>query len=120
VDRQRDVNQLWPAASPTSRGLAGEARPHVVTLDSSDASRAAVRLQIDQPGRLDALNVHEVKRGRPKGDQAEVRVVAAGLNFSEVVKAMGVYAGLVGDAPVIGGECVGHLTAQVPQSRVAG
>lgn len=41
----------------------------------------------------------------------EVRVAAAGLNFSDVLKAMGVYPGLDGAAPVIGGECVGYVTA---------
>lgn len=110
-DGQRYVNRLVPAPTTTSGDLAAEARHQVVNLDSSGASRAAVRLQIDQPGRLDALNVHEVKRGRPQGDQVEVRVVAAGLNFSDVLKAMGVYPGLDGAAPVIGGECVGYVTA---------
>ena len=55
--------------------------------------------------------MHEVKRIRPQADQVEVRVVAAGLNFSDVLKAMGVYPGLDGAAPVIGGECVGFVTA---------
>ena len=72
----------------------------------------AVRLQIDQPGRLDALSVHAVKRIPLEDDQVEVRVVAAGLNFSDVLKAMGVYPTLDGDAPVIGGECVGYVTAR--------
>lgn len=55
--------------------------------------------------------MHQVKRCRPQGDQVEVRVAAAGLNFSDVLKAMGVYPGLDGAAPVIGGECVGYVTA---------
>jgi len=96
-----------PAPTTAKGDLAGETRRTVVNLDGT----AAVQLQIDQPGRLDALTVHEVRRGKPQGDQVEVRVVAAGLNFSDVLKAMGVYPGLDGAAPVIGGECVGHVTA---------
>ena len=55
--------------------------------------------------------MHAVKRTPPQADQVEVRVVAAGLNFSDVLKTMGVYPGLDGSAPVIGGECVGIVTA---------
>ena len=104
---QRYVNRLVPAPTTSTGDLAVESRRTVVNLDRA----GAVRLQIDQPGRLDALAVHEVKRFRPQADQVEVRVVAAGLNFSDVLKAMGVYPGLDGAAPVIGGECVGHVTA---------
>ena len=96
------------ARAPTAGGeLAVEPRRTVVDL----AGTGAVRLQIDQPGRLDALTVHAVKRTPPQADQVEVRVLAAGLNFSDVLKTMGVYPGLDGDAPVIGGECVGYVTA---------
>jgi phthiocerol/phenolphthiocerol synthesis type-I polyketide synthase C len=106
-DGQRYVNRLVPAATTARGDLAAESRRTVVNLDGS----GAVRLQIDQPGRLDALTVHQVMRIRPQAGQVEVRVAAAGLNFSDVLKAMGVYPGLDGAAPVIGGECVGHVTA---------
>ncbi|KJX74689.1 type I polyketide synthase [Mycobacterium lepromatosis] len=104
---QRYVNRLVPAPITPKGELAGETRRTIVEL----GGLGAVRLQIDQPGRLDALTVHQVKRGEPEGDQVEVRVVAAGLNFSDVLKAMGVYPGLDGSEPVIGGECVGYVTA---------
>ena len=107
-DGHRYVNRL--VRVPTSVGgvLAVEPRGTVVDLGGA----GAVRLQSDQPGRLDALSVHAVKRVPPQDDQVEVRVVAAGLNFSDVLKAMGVYPTLDGDAPVIGGECVGYVTAR--------
>src|SRR5262249_12297467 len=106
-DGQRYVNRLVPAPTTAQGDLAGETRRTVVDLDGA----AAVRLQVDQAGRLDTLNVHQVKRLKPQGDQVEVRVAGAGLNFSDVLKAMGVYPGLAGAAPVIGGECVGYVTA---------
>ncbi|WP_415823617.1 SDR family NAD(P)-dependent oxidoreductase, partial [Mycobacterium basiliense] len=109
---ERYVNRLVPAPTTPSGKLAAEPRHTVVNLDDAVLPGGpAVRLEIDQPGRLDALTVHQVKRPRPQGDQVEVRVVAAGLNFSDVLKAMGVYPGLDGAAPVIGGECVGYVTA---------
>ena len=84
-------------------------RRTVVDLDAG----AAVRLQTDQPGRLDALTVHAVKRIVPHAGQVEVRIAAAGLNFADVLKAMGIYPGTDGP-PVVGGECVGVISALGP------
>ncbi|OBA59287.1 polyketide synthase [Mycobacterium sp. 1100029.7] len=104
---QRYVNRLSPAPVDAAGALTVEARHTVVSLDTG----AAVRLQIDQPGRLDELKLEAAKRISPSDGQVEVRVLAAGLNFSDVLKAMGVYPGLDGAPPVIGGECVGIVTA---------
>ncbi len=103
---QRSVNRLVPAPTKAGGELVGEARRTVVDLDAG----GAVRLQIDQPGRLDALTVHAVHRYAPAAGQVEVRIGAAGLNFADVLKAMGIYPGTDGP-PVIGGECVGYVTA---------
>ena len=101
------MHRLVPAPTTAHGDLAVEPRRTVVDLDGA----GAVRLQVDQPGRLDALTVHAVKRMPPEANQVEIRVIAAGLNFSDVLKTMGVYPGLNGNAPVIGGECVGVVTA---------
>ena len=107
-DGHRYVNRLVRVPPSVGGVLAVEPRGTVVDLNGG----GAVRLRIDQPGRLDALSVHAVKRVPPQDGQVEVRVVAAGLNFADVLKAMGVYPALDGDAPVIGGECVGYVTAR--------
>ena len=106
-DGHRYLNRLVPAPTTSAGELVGETRRTVVNLDAG----GAVRLQIDEPGRLDALRVHAVKRVPPGADQVEVRVAAAGLNFSDVLKAMGIYPTLDGAPPVIGGECAGVVTA---------
>jgi phthiocerol/phenolphthiocerol synthesis type-I polyketide synthase C len=106
-DGHRYLNRLVPAPTTSAGELVGETRRTVVNLDTG----GAVRLQIDEPGRLDALRVHAVKRVPPGADQVEVRVAAAGLNFSDVLKAMGIYPTLDGAPPVIGGECAGVVTA---------
>jgi phthiocerol/phenolphthiocerol synthesis type-I polyketide synthase C len=105
---RRYVNRLVRVPVSVDGVPAVEPRPAVVDLDSAGAAR----LQIDQPGLLDTLSVHAVRRLPPGDDQVEVRVVAAGLNFSDVLKAMGLYPTLDGDAPVIGSECVGYVTAR--------
>jgi phthiocerol/phenolphthiocerol synthesis type-I polyketide synthase C len=104
---RRYVNRVVPARTTAAGDLCVEQRHTTVDLDGT----GSVRLQVDQPGRLDALTVHAVKRTAPQAGQVEIRVTAAGLNFSDVLKAMGVYPGLDGSAPVIGGECVGVVTA---------
>ena len=104
---QRYIHRLVPAPITSSGELTAEPRRVVVDF----AGTGAVRLQVDQPGRLDALTVHAVPRTPPQADQVEVRVRAAGLNFSDVLKTMGVYPGLDGTAPVLGVECVGIVTA---------
>jgi phthiocerol/phenolphthiocerol synthesis type-I polyketide synthase C len=105
---QRYVNRVVRVPTSVDGVLAVQPRPIKVNLNGTDA----VRLQIDQPGRLDTLSVHAVKRIPLEDGQVEVRVVAAALNFSDVLKAMGVYPTLDGDPPVIGGECVGYVTAR--------
>ena len=107
-DGHRYVNRLVRVPTTVDGVVAVEPRPAVVDLDSA----GAMRLQIDQPGRLDALSVHAVRRTPLEDDQVEIRVVAAGLNFSDVLKAMGLYPTLDGSAPVIGSECVGYVTAR--------
>jgi len=56
------------------------------------------------------LKVHALQRVSPPAHQVEVRVTAAGLNFSDVLKAMGLYPD-DGQEPYIGGDCVGVVTA---------
>ncbi|BAX91783.1 type I polyketide synthase [Mycobacterium shigaense] len=106
-DGQRYLNRLLPAPTTAGGELAGETRHTVVDLDAG----GAVRLQIDEPGRLDALRLHAVRRAAPAPDEVEVRIAAAGLNFSDVLKAMGIYPTLDGAPPIIGGECAGVVTA---------
>ena len=103
----RYVHRVVPAPTTPAGTLAVETR-HTVSDLGGDT---AVRLQVDHAGRLDGLMVHTVNRTQPEAGQVEVRVLGAGLNFSDVLKAMGLYPGLDGQAPVIGGECVGIVTA---------
>ncbi|CAI7975413.1 phthiocerol/phenolphthiocerol synthesis type-I polyketide synthase C [Frankia sp. Hr75.2] len=87
---------------------------------------SAFRLEADRPGVLDQLHLHAVTRRPPQAGEVEIEVHASGLNFSDVMKAMGVYPGLAGAPPVIGGECAGTVvragdgvTAFAPGDRVA-
>jgi amino acid adenylation domain-containing protein len=69
------------------------------------------RLTLRQPGSLDALALQATDRSPPGPGQVEIEVVAAGMNFSDVMKALGIYPGLP-DGPVpLGAECSGRVVA---------
>ncbi|HZM70373.1 MAG TPA: SDR family oxidoreductase [Candidatus Cryosericum sp.] len=69
------------------------------------------RLESPAPGMLDSLLLRSVERRAPAVGEVEIRVLAAGLNFSDVMKAMGLYPGLP-DGPIpLGIECSGLVTA---------
>jgi phthiocerol/phenolphthiocerol synthesis type-I polyketide synthase C len=104
---RRYVNRLVRVPLSARGELAVQSRLVTVDLDRG----GAVRLGVDKPGLLDALSVHVLKRAAPGPGEVEVRVAAAGLNFSDVLKAMGLYPTLDGSAPVIGSECMGVVTA---------
>ncbi len=104
---QRYVNRVVPVPVSAQGQPAVQARLVSVDLDHG----GAVRLGTDRPGILDGLSVYTLKRQAPGPGEVEVRVAVAGLNFSDVLKAMGLYPTLDGSVPVIGSECVGEVVA---------
>ncbi len=72
---------------------------------------AFYRLAVRQPGTLDGLALESSRRRPPGAGEVEIEVVAAGVNFSDVMKALGMYPGLP-DGPVpLGAECSGRITS---------
>jgi acyl transferase domain-containing protein/NADPH:quinone reductase-like Zn-dependent oxidoreductase/NAD(P)-dependent dehydrogenase (short-subunit alcohol dehydrogenase family)/acyl carrier protein len=69
------------------------------------------RLEIGEPGVLDRLALREVQRRRPGPGEVEIEVEAAGLNFLDVMKAMGIYPGLPPGPVLLGSECAGRIAA---------
>ena len=51
------------------------------------------RLQTTKPGILTHLSLNETHRTDPQEDEIEVRVMAGGINFRDLMKAMGMYPG---------------------------
>jgi acyl transferase domain-containing protein/NADPH:quinone reductase-like Zn-dependent oxidoreductase/thioesterase domain-containing protein/acyl carrier protein len=58
-----------------------------------DGSVAPYRLQTDKPGILANLALHETERRAPGPNEIEVRVQAGGINFRDVMKALGTHPG---------------------------
>ena len=76
--------------------------------DAARRDRRPVRLDIATRGVLDNLKLAEAPRRSPGPGEVEIRVHASGLNFRDVLNALGVYQG---DAGPLGTECAGTIVA---------
>jgi myxalamid-type polyketide synthase MxaB len=65
-------------------------------------------LKITERGTLENLTIGLMKRRAPGDDEVEIEVHATGLNFRDVLNALGMYPG---DPGPLGGECAGTITA---------
>jgi epothilone polyketide synthase D len=84
--------------------------PRIAPVASQNAGSLAIPraesyyLQCSSSGSMDSLELQARARPVPQAGQVEVRIQAAGLNFSDVMKALGVYPG---DNQSLGAECSG-------------
>jgi acyl transferase domain-containing protein/thioesterase domain-containing protein/acyl carrier protein len=69
------------------------------------------QLRITQPGSFDALRFAAVGEQPPGPGQVEIEVRATGLNFSDVLKALGLYPGIKDAIVPLGIEASGVVTA---------
>ncbi len=96
----RYVHRFLPAPGLPSDGVRGLAEAGV-----------PYRMAAPRPGTLDGLVLQRLRRRPPGPGEVEIEVVAAGLNFSDVMKALAMYPGSP-DGPVpLGAECSGRITA---------
>ncbi len=72
------------------------------------AASGSRQLQISTRGSLEQLRWNESSRRQPENGEVEIRVQATGLNFRDVLNALGLYPG---DAGALGLECVGEIVA---------
>jgi len=89
--------------------------PEIAEAASSKRPPAAgegYQLETAKPGVLDEMALRPKARRAPGRGEVEIEVSAAGLNFIDVMKAMGVYPGVDADASVaLGAECAGTVVA---------
>ncbi len=111
---ERYVARLVRCAQREDRGL---------QIEDRDANRAinyprssifapqsahARQLKLAAPGVLDTLQYKPTERRPPKADEVDIHVHAVGMNFRDVLNALGMYPG---DAGPLGGECSGTIVA---------
>jgi len=104
-EQARYVRRMLPASQ------SGEGGPNTRTIHNN---REPYRLETARAGTFDKLLLRACDRHPPGPGQVEIQVQAAGLNFADVMKALGLYPGLP-DGPVpLGGECSGTVVAVGP------
>jgi acyl transferase domain-containing protein/NADPH:quinone reductase-like Zn-dependent oxidoreductase/NADP-dependent 3-hydroxy acid dehydrogenase YdfG/acyl carrier protein len=70
------------------------------------------RIEILSPGILDNLSLRACAESQPRPGEVTLEVMAAGMNFIDVTKVMGIYPGLEPADPIqLGIECAGRVTA---------
>jgi NADPH:quinone reductase-like Zn-dependent oxidoreductase len=72
---------------------------------------SSFRLDISTPGILDELTLRPNKRCLPGSGEVEIQVCAMGLNFREVMKALGIYPDTTDESLTFTGDCVGRIVA---------
>jgi acyl transferase domain-containing protein/acyl carrier protein len=120
--------ELWSDTDEDEVALRGETRyvarlshSATATVDSpaaapvlTPAEGRAFRLQVGIPGILDSLLLHPCERPEPGPGEVELEVVAAGLNFLDVLSAMGIRPDQPAGEIRFGVECAGRVSAVGP------
>ena len=84
----------------------------LITRRPASQEELSFRLSVETPGALETLALGAEPRRAPGPGEVELRVRAAGLNFRDVLQALGFAAVLVpGAPPPLGKECVGTVVA---------
>ncbi len=85
---------------------------------SEQVAQRWFRLEVDRPGVLDHVRLRAAHRRAPGRGEVEIEVHAAGLNFLDVLAALGVIpddlAAADGAGPRLGCECAGRVVAVGP------
>ncbi len=81
--------------------------PRLVRLALPSAQPDAVRLEKGTTGVFDDMSLQPVARKRPAAGEVEIRVLAGGLNFRDVMNAVA----MRDDPEPLGGECAGRIVA---------
>jgi acyl transferase domain-containing protein/acyl carrier protein len=92
-------------------------RRHVIRLDRAAIDRVPIRtcpaapfrLQTKKAGILTNLSLNEIQRRPPGPDEIEIRVRAGGINFRDVLKALGTYPGAPIDRLWFGDDVAGTV-----------
>lgn len=75
----------------------------------ADGSVLSYRLEIDKPGVLQNLSLNETPRREPGEGEIEIQVKAGGINFRDVMKALGMYPGNPIDIKWFGDDIAGTV-----------
>ncbi|MEE2937647.1 MAG: type I polyketide synthase [Planctomycetota bacterium] len=107
----RNGRVFAPRLTRTPDALAMESFSQTVPSDSP------YQLRLGTEDTIDGLRYQKLSRQAPGSGQIEIQVHAAGLNFSDILKALGLYPGIVDDIVPLGLECSGVVSAVGPDVK---
>jgi acyl transferase domain-containing protein/acyl carrier protein len=96
------LRKVERAGAPVSEPLQGQE-------DASKPGAKNVSLAISSRGILDTLGFHSTERRAPGPDEVEIEVHATGLNFRDLLLALGVLPDPEARGPALGYECAGTI-----------
>ena len=116
------LEEVWTDGDEDEIALRGGARyVHRYVHGSQQAAPRVVRLgsepfclERSESGTLEHLTLRADTRRPPGPGEVEIQVAAAGVNFSDVLKALGLYPGLPAGRVPLGIECSGRISAVGP------
>lgn len=82
-----------------------------LTKPQVSATQTPCRLEVPRAGAIDNIAFRPLARRQPAAGEVEIEIHAAGLNFRDVMKALGIYPAEAGDAMLLGDECAGTIVA---------
>jgi amino acid adenylation domain-containing protein len=112
-----DTEENQVALRDATRFVARVRRSRIEDLAAAEhltAPRAPYRVEIPRPGLLDRIEIRSFTRRRPQSGEVEIEVAASGLNFLDVLHAMGTYPGQASQNVLVGHECAGRVVAVGP------
>lgn len=86
-----------------------ELPPRTRNAVQEDGTVLPYRLQIDKPGILTNLSLNATSRREPEPDEIEIQIKAGGINFRDVMKALGMYPGNPVDLKWFGDDFSGEV-----------
>ncbi|OSC31715.1 polyketide synthase [Mycobacterium vulneris] len=95
----------------TARLSPAPLRPEERRTTMVDHEHDGLRMQIRTPGDLETMELTAFQRVSPEAGEIEVKVSAAGINFADVLLALGRYPSIDGDVPQLGMDFAGVVTA---------
>src|SRR6185369_3429193 len=99
------------SAVPPEESEAPDATPSGPASRGLDVPAGPYRLEPAAPGVLDSLELRPTPRRTPGPGEVELEVLAAGVNFRDVMKALGIYPQAPGDVIWLGDEVAGRVVA---------
>jgi NADPH:quinone reductase-like Zn-dependent oxidoreductase/acyl carrier protein len=92
------------------RRVRGEDLPRLVrSTRRADGTFLPYRIECERRGRLDRIALNEVRRREPGPGQVEIRVQAAGINFRDLMKVLGIYPGTPEELALLGDDYSGTV-----------